>query len=119
MRILVIEDDFDTLETLMIALTFGGHEPIGVTTRDDALRVLSEPNLGCVLSEPNLGCVLSDWNMPGLAAEPFLEHLRQHRPELPVILISASEESERYAAENGLRHLPKPFDMSRLLAFIG
>ena len=110
MRILVIEDDFDTLETLMIALTFGGHEPIGVTTRDDALRVLSEPNLGCVLS---------DWNMPGLAAEPFLEHLRQHRPELPVILISASEESERYAAENGLRHLPKPFDMSRLLAFIG
>jgi len=44
------------------------------------------------------GCVISDYNMPGMDGIEFLEHVREMRPTLPVLLFSG-EETNKVAAK--------------------
>lgn len=65
--------------------------------------------------------VLSDIGMPGMSGIELLGAVRQHDPDLPVVLITGnpSLESATKAIEHGVfRYLPKPFDAQQLASLV-
>jgi len=67
--------------------------------------------------EPTLIAVLSDINMPGMDGLELLGAIKQRRPDLPVIMVSAygDDERRRCASELGAcQFITKPVDFDRL-----
>ena len=68
-----------------------------------------------------VSAVLSDISMPGMSGMELLSAVRQHDPDLPVMLITGtpSLESATRAIEHGVfRYLPKPFDADQLVSLV-
>jgi DNA-binding response OmpR family regulator len=61
--------------------------------------------------------LLSDVRMPRMNGVNLARELRERHPDLPVILFSAQYDGIDYP-ELGVRFLPKPFDLSALLAAV-
>jgi CheY-like chemotaxis protein len=69
--------------------------------------------------EPQLIVILSDINMPGMDGLTLLREIKQRRPDLPVMMVTAygDDERRRHAAEAGaLQFLSKPVDFNFLKA---
>jgi CheY-like chemotaxis protein len=66
---------------------------------------------------PELIVILSDINMPGMDGLTLLREIKQRRPDLPVMMVTAygDDERRRQAAEAGaLQFLTKPVDFDLL-----
>jgi CheY-like chemotaxis protein len=77
----------------------------------DALRRIAAP------IEQNLILILSDINMPGMTGLEMLPKVREMRPDVPIIMITAysDPETRRKAIEGGATGLlPKPVDFTLL-----
>ena len=69
--------------------------------------------------EPELLAVLFDINMPGMDGLQLLAEIKQRRPDLPVMMVTAygDDERRRRAAEHGAaQFLTKPVDFEHLKA---
>ena len=69
--------------------------------------------------QPELIAVLSDINMPGMDGLQLLAEIKQRRPDLPVMMVTAygDDERRRRAAEHGAAEfLTKPVDFDHLKA---
>src|SRR5689334_21228417 len=78
---------------------------------DEALDRLAEE------IQPALVVVLSDINMPGMDGLQLLGEIKQRRPELPVMMVSAygDDERRRRASELGaFEFINKPVDFDQL-----
>jgi CheY-like chemotaxis protein len=78
---------------------------------EDALDQLSDG------VEPELIVILSDINMPGMDGLELLRQVKQQRPELPVMMVTAygDDDRRRRAAEYGAQEfVTKPVDFDRL-----
>jgi CheY-like chemotaxis protein len=78
---------------------------------EEALRLIKEG----VNPEPVL--ILTDINMPGMDGLELLERVKQHRPELHVVMVTAYGDAERrrLATERGATgYLVKPIDFGAL-----
>jgi CheY-like chemotaxis protein len=67
--------------------------------------------------QPALVAVLSDINMPGMDGPELLGEIKQRRPDLPVMMVTAygDEERRRRARELGaFEFITKPLDFDRL-----
>jgi CheY-like chemotaxis protein len=67
--------------------------------------------------EPQLIVILSDINMPGMDGLALLRGIKQRRPELPVMMVTAygDEERRRLAEEYGaIEFITKPVDFDFL-----
>ena len=67
--------------------------------------------------EPELIVILSDINMPGMDGLELLRAVKERRPELPVMMVTAygDDERRRRAAEFGAAHfVTKPVDFDKL-----
>jgi CheY-like chemotaxis protein len=67
--------------------------------------------------EPELIVILSDINMPGMDGLDLLRKVKERRPELPVMMVTAygDDERRRRASELGASEfLTKPVDFDRL-----
>ena len=67
--------------------------------------------------EPTLVAVLSDINMPGMDGLQLLGEIKQRRPDLPVMMVTAygDDERRRRAAEPGaVEFITKPVDFEQL-----
>src|SRR6202047_806930 len=67
--------------------------------------------------EPPLIVLLSDINMPGMDGLELLREVKQRRPELPVMMVTAygDDERRRRAAEYGaVEFITKPVDFELL-----
>jgi len=67
--------------------------------------------------KPHLIVILSDINMPGMDGLELLRVLKERRPELPVMMVSAygDDERRRRAAEYGaMEFVTKPVDFDLL-----
>src|SRR3954447_11088824 len=67
--------------------------------------------------QPELIVILSDINMPGMDGLELLGEIKQRRPDLPVMMVTAygDDERRRRAAELGaVEFITKPVDFDRL-----
>jgi CheY-like chemotaxis protein len=67
--------------------------------------------------QPALAAVLSDINMPGMDGLQLLREIKQRRPDLPVMMVTAygDDERRRRAAELGaVEFITKPVDFDQL-----
>jgi CheY-like chemotaxis protein len=101
--ILVVDDSPDMRRYLRLLLEL---EHYHVETASDGMEALRRLDEGC---SPAL--VLLDLQMPGVDGLTALRHMRQHYPQLKVIICSAEEDPEtlRTVAQLGAQaHLSKP-----------
>ena len=67
--------------------------------------------------QPELIVILSDINMPGMDGLELLDEIKQRRPDLPVMMVTAygDDERRRRARELGaFKFITKPVDFDRL-----
>ena len=109
-RILLVDDDFEIIESMRMLLEAKGHEVL----------VARDGNQGLVMAEredPDL--MILDMMMPKRSGFLVLEKLRRSRPvPLKIIMITANEGSRHkaYAEMLGVDdYIRKPFAMDRLL----
>ena len=109
-RILVIEDDSAIRRGIVDALRFQGYAPLEAADGRDGLRMAEGAE--CDL-------VLLDLVLPGPGGMEILRAVRQTRPTLPVIILTAKgEENDRVQGLSGGAddYVVKPFSVKELLA---
>jgi two-component system OmpR family response regulator len=112
MRILIVEDEAAIVRALERGLRAHGYEVASAATGEEAMAV--------ALREP-LDFVLLDISLPGLDGHGVLERLRQARPRLPVLMLTARDDvtNKVRAFDAGADdYLTKPFALEELLARI-
>jgi CheY-like chemotaxis protein len=110
-RILVADDADVVREALTLGLTARGYE---VTAVANGLHALAQVRAG------DFDLVICDLMMPILGGVDAIEAIRRHRPELPIIVVSADDgridgtglSFVRRVAQ--LRCLQKPFRLTEL-----
>jgi CheY-like chemotaxis protein len=115
-RVLVVEDDADTLETLMMLLEVHGASVAGVLSATDALPALAS-------FQPDL--VLSDIAMPGTDGFALIARIRNRTPgeggRIPAVALSAHvypEDQERALAAGFQAFLRKPVTADTLTSAV-
>lgn len=106
-KILVVDDEFDLLETICATLEMGGYQPVAASDGRAALQQLSA-------SDPEL--VLTDVMMPYMSGYDLVDAIRS-QPEgkrLPVIIMSAID-PKLHPRGNWDGVLAKPFTLDVLL----
>jgi len=111
-HVLVVDDNPTTIQVAMMVCQLCGHASVGARDGEEAWQAL---NAGPV------DLVLTDLHMPGVGGLALVRALRTHRPELPIIAVTA-------AGPNGVRALEqlgvddvvrKPFAVQQLAEAIG
>jgi DNA-binding response OmpR family regulator len=109
-RILTVEDDAAIRRGIVDALTFAGYDVIQAADGNEGSRM-------AVSREFDL--LLLDMVLPGKSGLDILREVRNARPTLPVIILSArGEERDRVAGLKGGAddYVVKPFSVDELLA---
>ena len=105
--VLVVDDEPIILNMLVRAL----EDKFDVVSCHAAMDALSRVRKG------GFSAVVSDIQMPGMSGIELLRAVREHDPDLPVLLLTGlpSWEGAAEAIEFGVfRYLPKPFNIERL-----
>lgn len=112
-HVLIVDDDYDVVETIRTALTAEGF----------TVSVATDGNQGVAYAEaktPDL--LILDIMMPRRSGFLVLERLRQYSDEpIPVIMITGNEGSRHreYAEMLGVSdYIHKPFTMDRLISSV-
>ena len=82
-KILWADDEIDLLKPHIMFLKTKGYDIVTVSNGQDALDMLDNDNIALVLL---------DENMPGLSGLETLSRINQSHPDIPVIMITKSEE---------------------------
>jgi len=108
-KILWADDEIDLLEAHVLFLGQYGYDVTGVTNGEDAInRVISEP----------FDAVLMDEHMPGMDGIETASLIKEKRPDLPVIMITKSEEEALMDSALGTKitdYLTKPVNPTQIL----
>jgi len=113
LRVLVVDDEADTLEMLCVMLQESGAHVRSASSTMDALRIFGE-------WQPNV--LLSDLGMPGEDGYTLIQQIRALPRELggaiPAAALTAhtrAEDRERVLASGYQAHISKPVDLTTLL----
>ncbi len=109
-RILWADDEIELLQPHILFLGERGYKIDGVTSGEDAVRAVARENFDAVLL---------DEQMAGLDGIATLARLRKVRPEMPVIMITKSEEESLMEEAIGGKiddYLTKPVNPSQILS---
>ncbi|MGB2065160.1 MAG: sigma-54-dependent transcriptional regulator, partial [Marinomonas gallaica] len=110
--LLVVEDDRGLAEALEDTLLLAGYKCFMVDSSEDAI---------VALKRQNFDMVVSDVNLPGMDGYGLLQHVMEHFPELPMMLMTAYGDIAHAveAMRNGaVDYLLKPFKENELLDII-
>ena len=105
MAAILIVDDEDSVRDMLYDLFSDDHMCHVAATAEQALAYLGEQSYDAVLT---------DISMPGLSGVELLGHLRQERPETPVIVISGigdREHAEGLMRLGAFDFILKPFTL--------
>ena len=108
-RILWVDDEIDLLQPYIIYLNGKGYEVTTASNGRDALDIVEQ-------TVPSI--VFLDENMPGLTGLETLQEIKRIRPEVPVVMITKSEEEhimEQAIGEKIADYLIKPVNPSQIL----
>ena len=110
--VLIVEDDSSLRQALSDTLSGGDYPVFSAESGPEALTILNRETVGLVVS---------DVQMEPMSGHELLEHMRQHNPTIPAVLMSAYGTIEN--AVDGMRngaadYLVKPFAASELLGVV-
>jgi PAS domain S-box-containing protein len=115
-RVLVVEDDPDTLDMLGFILDQCGAEVITADSTSEALKVMER-------WQPDV--LISDLAMPDQDGYELIEHVRSRGPDhggnIPAVALSAytrAEDRIRALSAGFQMHVPKPVDPEELVAVV-
>ena len=111
-KILIIEDDFMIAESTQTLLQYQGFDVEWVNNGIDGLKRIQQGQIDAVLL---------DLGLPMMDGMQVLKQIRQAKPALPVLIISARDQLQQRV--DGLNHgaddyLIKPYEFDELLARI-
>ena len=107
-----VDDDFRIRQSIASLLESAGYVPVVFSSAEEFL------DSGTLATAT---CVITDVRMPGINGIELQRRIRQERPTLPVILISAHYDADiRQTAidEGAVDFLYKPFDATDLLKIV-
>ena len=109
-KILVVDDEFDLLQTICATLELGGYQPESAGNGREALKKIAA-------SRPDL--VLTDVMMPYMSGYDLVEAIRQlpDGDDVPLILMSAIDPAQHPKGKWDAV-LPKPFTLDGLLSTV-
>ena len=108
-QILWVDDEIDLLQPYIIYLKGKNYEVLTASNGDDALDALEK-------TVPDI--VFLDENMPGMTGLETLQEIKRLQPEVPVVMITKSEEEhimEQAIGEKIADYLIKPVNPSQIL----
>ncbi len=111
-KILIIEDDLDTLESLKALLKSERHSVDCVVSADEAIEYVRTYQYDVFIV---------DWEMPGMTGLEFIRRYREKGGSTPVIMLtgkSATDEKVSGLDSGADYYLTKPFEGKALLSFI-
>jgi CheY-like chemotaxis protein len=113
-RILVVDDEVDTLDVLRLFLELSGYEAITTLNSQDAITLAE-------VERPD--CALLDVMMPGLDGFSLCKMMRTHplTKNLPIMFVTAyspMDLEERRVDAGADMVLPKPFGMDSLIGAV-
>ena len=111
-RLLFVDDEEELVSTVVERLELRGIEAVGVTSGDEALRVLRDESFDVVIM---------DVKMPGVGGLEVLRTVTQRYPEVKVVLMTghgSTEDREIGRRLGAMAYLQKPIDLEDLLKTI-
>jgi two-component system cell cycle sensor histidine kinase/response regulator CckA len=107
-------DDEDAIRRVATRLlTREGYTVVACANGPDALRAVEDPT-------SDIYAAMLDVVMPEMSGFELFRQLRERRPSLPVVFVTAYADQEHFARIRGpgVRLLEKPFEIERLAAVI-
>ena len=114
-NILWVDDEIDLLQPYIIYLKGKGYDVITASNGEDALLTFSDERLAI---SGSIDIVFLDENMPGMTGLETLQEIKRLHPEVPVVMITKSEEEhimEQAIGEKIADYLIKPVNPSQIL----
>ncbi|TKF06183.1 sigma-54-dependent transcriptional regulator [Vibrio kanaloae] len=111
-KVLIVEDDEGLREALVDTLALAGYEWLEADSAEDAL---------VKLKSNSVDIVVSDVQMAGMGGLALLRSIKQHWPNLPVLLMTAYANIEDAVAamkEGAIDYMAKPFAPEVLLNMV-
>lgn len=107
-RVLVIEDERLARGAMRKILESDGYKVRVAANGHRAVEIVAA-------FDPQL--VIMDWNVPGLSGERLCREIRHNNPNVPIIVVSSSDEA--FASHVGVSaRLRKPLEVRRLRAAV-
>lgn len=112
MRIIIVDDEMELVETLVERLALRGILAQGVSTGREAIRAIREQSFDVVLL---------DVKMPGMGGLQVLKTIKDEAPNQKVILLTGH--GSRHDADEGIRlgahdYLMKPVSIDDLISIL-
>ncbi len=110
-RIVLVVDDHELVRNLVVSMLL--KEGFGVLSASSGSEAIE-----LVRAHTNIRCVLQDLSMPKMSGEETISRLSDIRPNLPILVYSADEESvvaHKLAPLSIVGYLQKPFDPGVLI----
>ncbi|HUF51734.1 MAG TPA: sigma-54 dependent transcriptional regulator [Longimicrobiales bacterium] len=107
-RVMIVDDDASICATFEYQLQRAGYEVASAISAEQALARVAE-------IDPAL--VITDVQMPGMSGLELLEHLREHTPDIDVLVITAHEDMQsamRAMKAGAYDYLVKPLDLDQI-----
>jgi FixJ family two-component response regulator len=104
-----VDDDRRVRESIHSVLESAGYDAVMFESAEDLLES------GLL---PRLGCVIVDVRLPGLNGVDLQHRIRQQRPSMPVIFVTAHDDDgirTRALRGGAVAFMLKPFDAAALL----
>jgi len=113
-RILIVDDERNTVGLLALAVAQLGHEPIEAYSGPQAIQLITDSN-------PDL--VILDYMMPGMNGVEILDRIRklEDGKKVPVVILSARQDfklKDRVISAGAADHQKKPIRLSELSSLI-
>ena len=113
-RILIVDDERNTVGLLALAVAQLGHEPIEAYSGPQAIQLITDCN-------PDL--VILDYMMPGMNGIEILDRIRklEDGDQVPVVVLSARQDfklKDRLISAGAADHQTKPIRLSELSSLI-
>lgn len=110
-KILIVDDEESFRETLQLCLEEDNHI-ITASNGEEALKIFNK-------EKPDL--VLTDYKMPHMNGMEVIRQLKQIKPGIPIIMITAYDDTVNTIEAiklGALDFIPKPFDVQTLKSFV-